>query len=262
MKKISIIIPAYNEEQPLRLLYDELVKTITLYPELRYEWEILFINDGSRDGTLSVIKDLREIDKRVCYVDLSRNFGKEAAMCAGFDYATGDCAIIMDADLQHPPQVMMEMLKFWEEGYEDVYGKRNTRGDESWLRKCLSKLYYRVLQKATRIEILENVGDFRLLDRKCIEALKQLRETERYTKGMYAWIGFRKKEIIFDTANRIAGKSSWTFYRLVHLAIDGITSYSTFPLRISTIIGTIVSVIAFIYLIFIFIKTIIYGDPI
>lgn len=150
-------------------------------------------NDGSKDRTLEIIKDLRKKDNRICYVDLSRNFGKEKAMLAGFDYVTGDCMVIMDADLQHPPYVVNEMLTKWEEGYDDVYAKRESRGKEPWLRKQFSLLFYKILQKTTKIEILPNVGDFRLLDRKCIESLKQLRETERYTKGMYCWIGYKKQ---------------------------------------------------------------------
>ena len=190
-KKVTILIPAYNEEASLPLLYPELVKLMD--KEAGYDWELLFVNDGSKDRTADMLRELREKDERVNYVNLSRNFGKENAMLAGFDYATGDCMVIMDADLQHPPKVVSEMLKHWEEGFEDVYAKRATRGKEPWLRKKLSLLFYKVLDKSTRFEILQNVGDFRLLDRVCINALKQLREQERYTKGMFCWIGFKKK---------------------------------------------------------------------
>lgn len=260
MKKVTILIPCYNEETSLPLMYDALCKLAAGSPN--YEWEFLFINDGSRDRTLGIIKELRAGDKRVCYVDLSRNFGKEAAMLAGFDYATGDCMVIIDADLQHPPTLIPEMLEWWEQGYDDVYAKRRERGKESWLRKKLSLAYYRLLQHTTRIEILPNVGDFRLLDRRCIEALRQLRESERYTKGMFCWIGFRKKEILFDQGDRVAGVSSWKMSGLFKLAVEGITSYTTAPLRISTIFGFTISAAAFVYMLFILVRTLIYGDEV
>ncbi|MCK9160002.1 MAG: glycosyltransferase family 2 protein [Bacteroidaceae bacterium] len=258
-KKISILVPAYNEEKVLNLLYDELLKLFNR--QNKYEWEILFVNDGSKDNTLSVIKELRKIDDRVSYVSLSRNFGKERAMAAGFDFVTGDCCIIMDADLQDPPELVDEMIKYWEEGYEDIYAKRRDRGKESWLRKHLSLSYYALLQKITKINILKNVGDFRLLDKRCLDALRQFGETERYTKGLFCWIGYKKKEILFDRSNRRAGKSSWQFFNLFNLAIDGITTFTTAPLRMATILGLLISLFSFIMLIFYLIKTIIIGDP-
>mgnify|MGYP000876391117 CR=1 FL=1 len=260
MKKVSILIPAYNEELSLFKLYSKIEEVIS--PYMDYEWEILFVNDGSSDNTLDVIRTLRRQDERVNYIDLSRNFGKEAAMLAGFDYATGDCLIIMDADLQHPPYTIPEMLKYWEEGYDDVYAKRIVRGKESLIRRHLSLLYYRILQKTTRVEILPNVGDFRLLDRCCINALKQLRESQRYTKGMYCWIGFRKKEILFEQEDRVVGHSSFNFLSLISLAIEGITSFTVAPLRLSTFAGIIVSFIAFIYMCVIMIKTLIWGEEV
>lgn len=260
MKKISILIPCYNEEASLPMLYAELVKVMDSCKS--YDWEVLFVNDGSRDNTLSIIKDLRQKDSRISYVDLSRNFGKENAMLAGFDYVTGDCMVIMDADLQHPPYVIPTMLEKWEQGYDDVYAKRITRGKETWLRKKASLLFYSLLQKTTRIEILQNVGDFRLLDRCCIEALKSLRESERYTKGMFCWIGFKKTSVDFEQKDRIAGKSSWNFLGLFNLAIEGITSFTTTPLRLSSILGFIIAILSFALMLFHFIKALIWGDPI
>ncbi len=260
MKKVSILIPCYNEEASLPAMYDALEKLMN--DNTDYAWEILMVNDGSSDHTLEVVKQLRSKDERICYIDLSRNFGKENAMLAGFDYATGDCLVIMDADLQHPPHLVPDMLKIWEQGYDDVYAKRITRGKESWLRKKASLLYYHLLQKTTRVEILENVGDFRLLDRKCIDALKQLRETQRYTKGMYCWIGFRKHEIMFEQGDRVAGQSSFNFFRLLNLAIDGITSFTTAPLRISTVMGLIISLVAFLFMCYVLLTTLIWGDPV
>lgn len=259
-KKISILIPCYNEEKSLPLLYAALQKVAD--GNTAYDWEFLFINDGSRDNTLTVLEQLREKDVRCCYVDLSRNYGKEAAMLAGFDYVTGDATVIIDADLQHPPYVIPQMIAKWEEGYDDVYAQRITRGKESWLRKCLSMAYYRLLTKSSRIDVLPNVGDFRLLDRQCIEALKTLREQGRYTKGMYCYIGFCKTAVEFETQERVAGESSMSYRNLVHLALEGIMSYTTAPLRFASIVGAIVSVVAFLYAIWILVKTIVWGDPV
>lgn len=260
MKKISVLVPCYNEEQSLPLLYDELLRVVDKLPE--YEWEFMFVNDGSKDNTLQLLASMREKDRRVNYLDLSRNFGKENAMLAGFDYVTGDCMILMDADLQDPPSLIPELLKEWENGYQDVYARRRDRGRESWLRKKFSMLFYRILDHSTRFDILQNVGDFRLLDRQCIDALCKMRETERYTKGMFCWIGFNKKEVVFDRGDRTAGDSKWNFKSLFNLAIEGITSFTTAPLRFATIIGFIVALGAFLAGSFYLVKTIIYGDQV
>ena len=260
MKKISFMIPCYNEEASLPFLYDELCRLMSEMPN--YSFEILFVNDGSTDGTLDLIKQYRKKDERVCYVDLARNFGKERGMLAGFDYVTGDCMVIMDADLQHPPMVVKDMVAKWEQGYDDVYAKRKSRGKEPWLRRQFSLLFYRILKKTSRIDILPNVGDFRLLDRKCIESLKMLRESERYTKGMFCWIGYKKTFVEFEQQERKAGTTSWNFWGLLSLAIEGIVSFTTFPLRIATIVGISTAVIAAIYMVYVLVKTIIWGDPV
>ena len=259
-KKISLLIPCYNEEQSLPLLYEAIQKVAS--ENASFDWEFLFINDGSRDNTLTVLEQLRSQDQRCCYVDLSRNYGKEAAMLAGFDFVTGDAVVIMDADLQHPPYVIPQMIAKWQEGYDDVYARRLTRGKESWLRKKLSLAYYRMLTRSSRIDVLPNVGDFRLLDRQCIEALKTLREQGRYTKGMYCYIGFRKTAVDFETQERVAGESSMKYSSLVRLAVEGVMSYTTAPLRFAAIMGAIISTIAFLYAIWILIKTILWGDPV
>lgn len=261
MKKIvSILVPCFNEEDSLSLFYNETKAVMDAL--IQYDWELLFINDGSFDHTLDILKKLYEDDKRISYIDLARNFGKENAMLAGFDYAKGDCVIIMDADLQDPPSLIPVFLKYWEEGFQDIYAKRNLRGRESWLRNRLTMCFYSILNKSTRYDMLPNVGDFRLLDRKCIEALKQLRENERYTKGLYCWIGFNKKEVIFDRGDRVAGKSNWGYGALFNLAIEGITSFTTAPLRIATIIGMIVAIWALGYMAWIIMKVMIWGDPV
>lgn len=261
MKKlISILIPCYNEALSLPILIPKLEDIANNLKQ--YDWEFLCVNDGSKDNTLEVLRELHTVYNRVNYIDLSRNYGKENAMLAGFDYVKGDCMVIMDADLQHPPHVILQMLEKWEEGYDDVYASRLTRGKESWLRKKLSLLYYRILQRSTRLEVLPNVGDFRLLDRRCINALKQMRENNRYTKGMYCYIGFKKTYVTFETEDRIAGESSMNYKTLINLAIEGILSYTTVPLRIATVIGALTSLFAFIYMLVVFIKTLLYGDPV
>lgn len=259
-KSVTLIVPAFNEEESLRPFYEQTLMTIDQLED--YDFELLFINDGSTDATQEILKELAAKDKRVAYIALSRNFGKEAAMLAGFDHARGDCAIVMDADLQHPPHVITEMLEQWELGYNDVYARRRTRGRESWLRRRLTMLFYRILARSSRYDVLQNVGDFRLLDRKCINALRELRETERYTKGLYSWIGFRKKEILFNQEERRYGKSHWSLLQLSGLAIEGFVSFSTAPLRLATVMGMLTGLGAFVYLIYTFVKAIAYGDPV
>lgn len=255
MKKISIIIPAYNEEESLPHLYERLEKLMNSIEN--YEFEILFVNDGSKDNTINLIKEYREKDNRISYVDFSRNFGKEIAMIAGLDYAKGDCVIFMDADLQDPPELIPELIKYWEEGYDDVYAKRNSRKGETWLKKFTSKMYYKVLQSLTNVQIQKDTGDFRLLDRRCVNALRKMRESQRCSKSMFSWIGYKKKEVLYDRDPRVAGKTKWNYKKLVDLAIDGITSFTTSPLRISTYISIPTFIMLFIYFIYVIIKCIV-----
>lgn len=263
MKKISILIPAYNEQEVLEHLYQRIGKLAN--DNKSYEFEFLFADDGSRDKTLEIIKDYAKKDDRVKYVSLSRNFGKEIGMIAGLDYVTGDATVIIDADLQDPPELIPKMIKFWEEGYDDVYAKRSSREGETWIKIVTANTYYWLLNKMTQgqlIKIPRNTGDFRLLDRRCVEALKQLRESERYTKGMFSWVGFNKKEITYDRDPRAAGEVKQNYRKLINLAIDGITSFSTTPLRISSFFGVIVSAAAFIYLIVVVFKAALFGDSV
>ena len=259
MQKISILIPAYNEEASLQFLFERLVTLMDA--NNKFAWEVLLVNDGSTDNTLMLLSQIHEKDNRFNYLDLSRNYGKEVAMLAGFDYVTGDCMVIMDADLQHPPELIPEMAQYWQEGYDDVYARRRAREGESFFRKKVSRLFYSFLQKITSVEIQQDTGDFRLLDKTCIDALRSMRETQRYTKGMYSWIGFNKKEILFDQQARIAGSSKWNYFKLSELAIEGITSFTISPLRISAFIGILVSLGAFIYMVYVFIDALIFGDP-
>lgn len=256
-KLVTILVPAYNEQEVLHLLYDRLEKLMN--ENTNYDFEVLLVNDGSKDKTFKIMQELREKDKRFCYLNLSRNFGKETAMIAGLDYCKGDAVVIIDADLQDPPELIPEMIKYWEEGYDDVYAKRKSREGETWLKKFTSKMYYRVLQGFTRIEIQKDTGDFRLLDRRCVEALKSMRENQRYTKGLFSIIGYNKKEILYDRDPRAAGQTKWNYGKLIDLSIDGITSFTTSPLRWAALIGCGVSVIGFVYMLYIIIKTIVTG---
>ena len=255
MKKISIIIPAYNEEEALPALMERITKFADDTKD--YDFEFLFVNDGSKDRTIELIKEYREKDKRVCYVDFARNFGKETAMKAGID-----AVVFLDADLQDPPEIITEMIKYWEEGYDDVYAQRKSRKGETWMKKFTSKMYYKILQDLTNVPIQKDTGDFRLLDRRCVNALKVMNESQRNSKSMFSWIGYKKKAIFYDRDPRVAGKTKWNYSKLINLAIDGITSFTTSPLRISTFIAIPTFLILFVYFIYVIAKSFIVHQPI
>ncbi len=257
-QSITVLIPTFNEELTVPKLYSRLKKMSQT--ATNYNFEFLFVNDGSHDNTLTIIKKLAEKDGRVGYINLSRNFGKEIAMIAGIDRVESDALIIIDADLQDPPELIADMLRLWEQGYDDIYARRTDRQGESWLKRITASVFYRLLQRSTEIPIQRDAGDFRLLDRRCIDALKQLREHERYTKGLFSWIGYNKHEITYIREPRIAGKTKWNYFKLVNLAIDGIVSFTTTPLRFSTGIGMIVSLFAFMYILYLVIRTMLFGS--
>lgn len=256
-RTVTILVPVFNEQDVLDQFYGVLDGVLAGLPG--YAFEILFVDDGSDDATAERIAGLAEADPRISLIRLSRNFGKESAMLAGLDAVTTDAVILIDVDLQDPPGLIAEMLAAWEEGYDDVYARRRSRAGETMLKRTTSRWYYRLLQRTTRIKIQSDTGDFRLLDRRCIDALIALREGERYTKGLYSWVGFRKKEILFDRAPRAGGRSKWDYPGLANLAIDGITSFTTAPLRISTFLGLLVSLAAFVYLVVIIVRTLLFG---
>ena len=252
MKTVTLLIPAYNEEEVLGFLFDRLDGLANSIKN--YKFEFLFVNDGSRDNTLEIIKSQAKKDSRISYINLSRNFGKEIAMIAGIDHVRGDAMVIIDADLQDPPELIPEMIKHWEEGYDDVYARRSSREGETWLKKKTSEMYYKILQSSTNIPIQIDTGDFRLLDRRCIDALKQFRESQRNTKALFSWIGYKKKEILYNRDPRLAGTTKWNYRKLSNLAIDGITSFTTAPLRIATITGLLISAISFLYIIYLLVR--------
>lgn len=260
VEKLTILIPVYNEQECLEMLYQRLVNVADKLEEV--ETEFLFVNDGSRDDSLQIIKCLQRSDKRVALLDLSRNFGKEVAMTAGIDYATGDALVIIDADLQDPPELIGEMLKGIEDGYDDVYAKRSNRKGETWMKKSTSKLYYRMLKKISDIPVQEDTGDYRMFSKRAIDALRRLKENERNMKGLFSFIGFKKKPIYYERDPRIAGKTKWNYWKLVNLAAQGFMSTSKVPLRLISIMGIFVSLIAFLYLIFVVVRAAIWGDPV
>ena len=252
MKTITLLIPVYNEESILPQLFKRLDEFTKNTPN--YQFEFLFINDGSTDKSFSIIAEQSKKDSRISYINLSRNFGKEIAMIAGIDHVKSDALVIIDADLQDPPEIIQEMISHWEDGYDDVYARRNNRQGETWLKKKTSQWYYRILQKSTNIPIQIDTGDFRLLDRRCIEALQKFRESQRNTKAIFSWIGYKKKEIFYDRDPRLSGQTKWNYRKLLNLAIDGITSFTTAPLRMATIFGFIISLIAFIWIIYLLVR--------
>ncbi|SDC00460.1 Glycosyltransferase involved in cell wall bisynthesis [Succiniclasticum ruminis] len=260
MKNVTIVVPCYNEEKNIDNLYERLKDIIHSLAD--YKFHILFVNDGSKDNTLNKMQNLRELDPNVSYLSLSRNFGKENAMLAGLDFAEGEAVILIDADLQDPPELIPQMIEEWEKGYDDVYARRRSRAGETWFKKASAHWYYRILQKFADIDIPADVGDFRLLDRQAVDALCSLRERQRYTKGLFSWIGYNKKELLFDREPRAAGNSKMNFLKLFGLAVDGITSFSVAPLRLASILGIIISSVAFMYLVFVVVKTLLFGDPV
>ena len=252
MKTITLLIPVYNEESVLPQLFKRLDEFTKNTPN--YQFEFLFINDGSIDKSFSIIAEQSKKDSRISYINLSRNFGKEIAMIAGIDHVKSDALVIIDADLQDPPELIQEMISYWEDGYDDVYARRNNRQGETWLKKKTSQWYYRILQKSTNIPIQVDTGDFRLLDRRCIEALQKFRESQRNTKAIFSWIGYKKKEIFYNRDPRLSGQTKWNYRKLLNLAIDGITSFTTAPLRMATIFGFIVSFIAFVWIVYLLVR--------
>jgi glycosyltransferase involved in cell wall biosynthesis len=258
-KSISIVVPAFNEEEVLREFHRRI--TVVL-DSLLYNAEIIYVNDGSSDNTLGVMLELKEKDSRVLIIDLSRNFGKEIALTAGLDHANGDGVVVIDADLQDPPELIHELIRHWEEGYDVVYAKRISREGESLLKKATAILFYRFVQRVCDINIPEDTGDFRLLSRRAVDALKQLREQHRFMKGLFTWIGFPQKAVLYRRDARFAGKTKWNYWRLWNFAIEGITSFTIGPMKIAVYIGLSTSLLAFIYAVFVLSKALVYGDPV
>lgn len=261
MKRLTAIVPCFNEEEVLPLFYDEIVRVADLLKN-EVEFEVLFINDGSADGTLRVLKELRSKDKRMKYLSFSRNFGKEAAMYAGLEHAKGDYVAIMDADLQHPPAMLCDMYRgIVEEGFDSVAAKRMNREGEPKLRSFFSRKFYKLLSRLSKIEIVEGSVDYRLMTRQMVDAILKMSERNRFTKGIFAWVGFHTKWIPYQNVERAAGTTKWSFWKLFKYSLEGIIGFSTTPLAMSSILGLIFCIVAFILIIYIIIKTLVWGDP-
>lgn len=257
---LSIIVPAFNEQEVIREFYRRLSLAVAL-AEVD-EVEILFVNDGSTDETLQILLELARSDRRIQILDLSRNFGKEAAMTAGLDHAQGAAVVIIDADLQDPPELIPEMVREWQKGFDVVYLRRLTREGESWLKKSTARAFYALMGRIGRFKVPENVGDFRLLSRRAIDALKQMPERTRFMKGLFAWIGFPAKEIVYHRDPRQAGVTKWNYWNLWNLALEGITSFTVTPLKVASYLGVLTSLGALFYGLFVLTKALLFGDPV
>jgi len=256
---LSVVVPVYNEEDVLREFHARLARVLDPLPMTA---EIVYVNDGSGDGTLALLQALREADPRIAILDLSRNFGKELALTAGLDYACGDAVVVIDADLQDPPELIPDMLSEWQKGYDVVYMQRRSRRGETWLKRFTAFAFYKVMSRLGQIPIPENVGDFRLLDRRAVLALRRLREENRFMKGLFAWIGYAQKALPYDRDERFAGSTKWNYLRLWRLSLEGITSFSTTPLKLASYLGMLTAGGAFLFGVWIVVKTLLFGEPV
>jgi len=254
---LSIIIPFYNEQEVIEECQNRIASSVQA---IDMDVEIIYINDGSKDNTLSILAKLMESDTRIKIIDLSRNFGKEIAMTAGIDAAKGDAVIVIDADLQDPPELMVDMVSTWREGYDVVYAKRVERKGESFMKKFTARLFYKLINKISDTEIPENVGDFRLMSRQAVDALNEVRERKRFMKGLFAWIGFPQKAIEYSRDPRFAGETSWNYGKLIKFAVEGISSFTQEPLRLATYAGFITAFGAFLFGSYFIAKTLIFGE--
>ena len=260
MKKISVIVPCYNEQEALPFFYKEITRIADIMYE--NEFEFLFVNDGSKDNTLNILRDLSKKDSRVRYISFSRNFGKEAGMYAGLENSTGDYVAIMDADMQDPPEMLPEMLKALEqEGYDCAATRRTNRKGEPPIRSFFARCFYRLINKMTTVEIVDGARDFRLMTRKMVNAVLSLKEYNRFSKGIFSWVGFKTKWLEYVNRERVAGETKWSFWKLFLYSIEGIIAFTTAPLAIASVVGFIMFVLSIIYAIFIVVKTLIWGDP-
>lgn len=260
LKKLTLIVPCFNEQEALPFFYKE---AISVLKNLNYEYELLFINDGSKDNTLNILKDFADRDACVKYISFSRNFGKEAAMYAGFCNATGDYVAIMDADMQDPPDLLPEMLKLIESGeYDSVATRRVSREGEPPIRSWFARRFYSLINKISDADIVDGARDFRLMRREMVDAIVAMGETNRFSKGIFGWIGFRTYWLPYENRERVAGTTKWNFWGLCKYAIDGIINFSEAPLSIASWFGIIMTAIAFIFLLFIVVRRLVYGDPV
>ena len=260
MKKMTVIVPCLNEEEALPIYYKEMCEVMKQMKEV--EMELLFVDDGSTDGTLSVMKDLHELDDRCRYLSFSRNFGKEAAIYAGLQNATGDYVALMDVDLQDPPQLLPKMYRILEEGYDSVATKRSTRTGEPRIRSFLSESLYKLINKISKTEIVNGARDYRLMKRKMVHAILEMSEYNRFSKGIFEWVGFRTKWLEFENVERSAGETKWSMKKLFCYSMEGITGFSVAPLSFASVIGMLFCLLSFLMIGIIVLRTLIWGDPV
>lgn len=262
MSLLSVIVPCYNEEESVALFYEELLKNDPFFQEHQIELELLYINDGSRDRTVEEVKKLHEKDSRVHLVSFSRNFGKEAAMYAGLEHSKGDYVVMMDVDLQDPPALLPEMFTHIWEGYDSVATRRVSRKGEPPVRSFFARMFYRLMKKISKTEIMDGARDYRLMTRQMVDAILSMQEYNRFTKGIFGWVGFNTKWLEFENVERARGETKWNFWKLFLYSLDGITAFSTVPLMLASVVGVLFCLLAFIMIIFIIVRKLIFGDPV
>lgn len=262
MSLLSVIVPCYNEEESVALFYEELLKNAPFFQEHQIELELLYINDGSRDRTVEEVKKLHEKDSRVHLVSFSRNFGKEAAMYAGLEHSKGDYVVMMDVDLQDPPALLPEMFTHIWEGYDSVATRRVSRKGEPPVRSFFARMFYRLMKKISKTEIMDGARDYRLMTRQMVDAILSMQEYNRFTKGIFGWVGFNTKWLEFENVERARGETKWNFWKLFLYSLDGITAFSTVPLMLASVVGVLFCLLAFVMIIFIIVRKLIFGDPV
>ena len=262
MSLLSVIVPCYNEEENVPLFYEELLKTVPFFEEREIELEILYVDDGSGDRTVEEVKKLRERDERVHLVSFSRNFGKEAAMYAGLELSGGDYVVMMDVDLQDPPALLPEMFRQLGQGYDSVATRRVSRKGEPPVRSFFARMFYRLMKKISRTEIMDGARDYRLMTRQMVDAILSMKEYNRFTKGIFGWVGFRTRWLEYENVERARGETKWNFWKLFLYSMDGITAFSTVPLMLASVVGVIFCIVAFLMIVFIIVRKLIFGDPV
>lgn len=262
MQLLSVIVPCYNEEENVPYFYEEFVKNEAFFQEKEITWELLYVDDGSKDKTAVQVKALHEKDERVHLLSFSRNFGKEAAMYAGLEKAKGDYVVIMDVDLQDPPALLPEMFSYIEQGYDSVATRRVSRKGEPPIRSFFARMFYRMMKRISKTEMMDGARDYRLMTRQMVDAILDMKEYNRFTKGIFGWVGFQTKWIAFENVERVKGETKWNFWKLLLYSIEGITAFSTAPLSFAAVMGVLFCAFAFALIIFIVVRTLIFGDPV
>ncbi len=262
MSLLSVIVPCYNEEENVALFFEELTKNDPFFRDKGLEMEVIYIDDGSKDRTVDEVKKLREKDDRVHLVSFSRNFGKEAAMYAGLEHSKGDYVVMMDADLQDPPSLLPEMISYIEQGYDSVATRRVSRKGEPPVRSFFARMFYRLMKKISKTEIMDGARDYRLMTRQMVDAILSMQEYNRFTKGIFGWVGFNTKWLEYENVERARGETKWNFWKLFIYSLDGITAFSTMPLMIASVVGVLFCLLAFAMIIFIIVRKMVFGDPV